>query len=53
MIGWFYDRVMIKKLLGDYKVERKAEWKLFKSKMKDNIGKIEKSIKNPATPDKK
>ena len=43
----------LKKLLSNYKVERKAEWKSFKSKMKDSIGKIEKSINNLAAPSKK
>ncbi len=43
----------LKKLLSDYKVERKTEWKSFKSKMKDSIDKMEKSIKKPAAPDKK
>jgi hypothetical protein len=43
----------LKKLLSDYKVERKADWKSFKSKMKDNIGKIEKAMNKLATPSKK
>ncbi|MEO6253964.1 MAG: hypothetical protein ABIO79_11685 [Ferruginibacter sp.] len=43
----------LKKLLSDYKVGRKADWKSFKSKMKDGIGKIEKSINNLAAPSKK
>ena len=43
----------LKKLLSDYKVERKADWKSFKSKMKDSIGKIEKSMNKLATPAKK
>ena len=34
----------LKKLLSDYKAERKADWKSFKTKMKDSIGKIEKSM---------
>ena len=34
----------LKKSMSDYKVERKTNWKEFKSKMKDDIGKIEKSI---------
>ncbi|MEO6357732.1 MAG: hypothetical protein ABIU77_14765 [Ferruginibacter sp.] len=34
----------LKKLLSDYKVERKANWKSFKRKMNDDIDKIEKSI---------
>ena len=43
----------LKKLLSDYKVERKADWKSFKSKMKDSIGKIEKSMNRLAAPSKK
>ena len=43
----------LKKLLSDYKVERKANWKSFKKKMNDDIGKIEKSINKLATPSKK
>ena len=43
----------LKKLLSDYKVERKANWKSFKRKMNDDIGKIEKSINKLATPSKK
>ena len=34
----------LKKLLSDYKTERKADWKSFKSKMKESIGKLEKSM---------
>ena len=34
----------LKKIMSDYKVERKANWKEFKSKMEDDISKIEKSI---------
>lgn len=34
----------LKKIMSDYKVERKTNWKEFKSKMKDDIGKIKKSI---------
>ncbi len=34
----------LKKLLADYRVERKAHWKSFKAKMKNEIGKIKKSI---------
>lgn len=51
--GQHKELASLKKILTDYKVERKAEWKSFKSKMKDSIDKIEKSIKKPATPDKK
>ena len=43
----------LKKLLSDYKVERKADWKSFKSKMKDSIGKIEKSMNKVAATSKK
>ena len=43
----------LKKLLGDYKVERKANWKSFKRKMNDDIGKIEKSINKLTAPSKK
>ncbi len=34
----------LKKVMSDYKVERKANWKTFKSKMNDDIDKIEKSL---------
>ncbi len=34
----------LKKISSDYKAERKANWKSFKVKMKDDIGKIEKSV---------
>ena len=34
----------IKKMLGDYKIERKTNWKTFKSKMNNEIDKIEKSL---------
>ena len=43
----------LKKLLSDYKVERKANWKSFKRKMNDDIGKIEKSINKLSAPSKK
>ena len=43
------DLSSLKKLLSDYKTERKADWKSFKRKMKDSIGKIEKSINKLAT----
>ena len=32
----------LKKTLKDYKAERKANWKTFKNKMKDDICKIKK-----------
>lgn len=34
----------LKKELNDYKLERKAEWKIFKNKMEADIAKIEKSM---------
>jgi hypothetical protein len=34
----------LKKIVSDYKVERKTNWKSFKNKMNDDIDKIEKSI---------
>lgn len=34
----------LKKVMRDYRVERKANWKTFKNKMKADIDKIEKSI---------
>ncbi len=43
----------LKKLLSDYKVERKANWKSFKHKMSDDIDRIEKSINKLAAPSKK
>ena len=43
----------LKKLLGDYKAERKANWKSFKIKMNDDIGKIEKSMNKLAASSKK
>jgi hypothetical protein len=43
----------LKKLISDYKVERKANWRSFKSKMKDSIGKLEKSVNRPSTPARK
>ena len=43
----------LKKLLIDYKVERKSNWKSFKNKMNDDIDKIEKSINKLAAPSKK
>ena len=43
----------LKKLLSDYKVERKADWKSFKRKMKASIGKIEKSMNKVDAPSKK
>ncbi len=34
----------LKKVISAYKVERKADWKSFKTKMKNDIDTIEKSI---------
>ena len=51
--GQLKELASLKKLLGDYKVERKAEWKSFKSKMKNSISKIEKSMNKIAAPSKK
>jgi uncharacterized protein YlxW (UPF0749 family) len=34
----------LKKSLSDYKAERKANWKTFKSKMHDDISKLKKLI---------
>jgi hypothetical protein len=34
----------LKKVMSDYKVERKENWKTFKNKMNDDIDKIEKSL---------
>ena len=51
--GQLKELASLKKLLGDYKVERKAEWKSFKSKMKNSISKIEKSMNKMAAPSKK
>ena len=36
--------LFLQKNMSDYKVERKAQWKIFKHKMDDDIGKIKKSI---------
>ena len=43
----------LKKLLSDYKVKKKANWKSFKRKMNDDIGKIEKSINKLTPPSRK
>ena len=43
----------LRKLLSEYKVERKADWKAFKNKMKNSIGKIEKSMNKLSSPVKK
>ena len=36
--------LFLKKNVNAYKKERKAQWKLFKNKMKEDISKIQKSI---------
>jgi hypothetical protein len=43
----------LKKVMSDYKVERKANWKTFKNKMNDDIEKIEKSLSMLPTNKKK
>ena len=51
--NYYKELSSLKKLLSDYKVERKADWKSFKNKMKNSIGKIEKSMNNLSSPVKK
>lgn len=34
----------LKKAIGEFKVERRAKWKAFKSSMKDDVTKIKRSI---------
>ena len=34
----------LKKMLSDYKIERKANWKTFKNKLNNEIDRIEKSL---------
>jgi hypothetical protein len=34
----------LKKVMSDYKTERKSNWKIFKTKINDDIDKIEKSL---------
>ena len=43
----------LKKMLSDYKIERKADWKTFKNKMNNEIDKIEKSLGKLNKQDKK
>ena len=43
----------LKKVMKDYKVERKANWKTFKNKINDDIDKIEKSLGKLTTKKKK
>ena len=33
----------LKKFMADYKIERKTTWKLFKNKMKNDLGRISRS----------
>lgn len=35
----------LKKYISDYKIERKLTWKLFKTKINDDLDKVEKSLK--------
>jgi hypothetical protein len=42
-----------KKIMSDYKADRRVDWKEFKSKMNDNIDKIEKSVDALASRKKK
>jgi ElaB/YqjD/DUF883 family membrane-anchored ribosome-binding protein len=35
----------LEKCITDYKVERKSEWKLFKSKINEELHEVEKSLK--------
>jgi hypothetical protein len=43
----------LKKSMTDYKEERKTEWKSFKTKFNDDMGKVEKTLKKLATIHKK
>ena len=43
----------LKKIISDYKVERKTNWKEFKNKMNDDKNKIEKSIDKLTSRNKK
>ena len=43
----------LNKCLADYKVERKLEWKSFKSKFNDDMDTIQKSLKEIAVRHKK
>lgn len=43
----------LKKVMSDYKIERKANWKTFKNKINDDIDKIEKSLGKLTTKKKK
>jgi hypothetical protein len=39
----------LKKRISDYKIERKTEWKSFKTKFNDDLEKVEKSLKKMTT----
>lgn len=39
----------LKKSISDYKIERKSEWKAFKTKFNDDLEKVEKSLKKMTT----
>jgi hypothetical protein len=43
----------IKKSMTDFKSERKAEWKSFKTKFNDDMERVEKSFKKMTTTHKK
>jgi hypothetical protein len=43
----------LKKDMTDYKVERKSEWKTFKTKYNEEIERVEKSLKKMTTLHKK
>jgi hypothetical protein len=39
----------LKKSISDYKIERKSDWKSFKTKFNDDLEKVEKSLKKLTT----
>jgi hypothetical protein len=39
----------LKKSLSDYKIERKSDWKSFKTKFNEDLEKVEKSLKKITT----
>ncbi|CAN5429572.1 hypothetical protein BH09BAC3_BH09BAC3_06870 [soil metagenome] len=39
----------LKKTIGDFKVERKANWKAFKNSVKDDVNRIKRSIDKLST----
>lgn len=43
----------LKKVMSDYKIERKADWKIFKKNMNENIDKLEKSLDSSSKKNKK